>query len=151
MADDFDINELPDPARDYIKALRAEAAQYRVERNNFRDKYTEAGTLIEQANQKVDQATEWQTKYSALETTNGDLEKQIGRLTAAAKYGIPEEVDRLKGSTPEEWEEDAKSLSEKFGSGKPTGLAKDPAAKEKPEEPKDDPIKKAFRDAGIAL
>jgi chromosome segregation ATPase len=149
MADDFDINELPDAARDYIKSLRAESARYRIERNDFRDKYTEAGTLIEQANQKVDQATEWETKYSTLETKNGDLEKQLGKLTAAAKFGIPDEVDRLKGSTPEEWEADAQSLAEKFGSNKPTGIPKDPAAKDKPEDPKDDPITAAFRAAGV--
>lgn len=148
MADDFDINELPDAARDYIKSLRAESARYRIERNEFRDKYTEAGTLIEQANQKVDKASEWETKVSDLETKNGDLEKKLGKLTAAAKFGIPDEVDRLKGSTPEEWEEDAKSLSEKFGS-KPPGIPKDPAAGEKPKDPKDDPITRAFRDAGV--
>jgi hypothetical protein len=149
MADDFDINELPDSARDYIKSLRAESARYRIERNDFRDKYTEAGTLIEKANEKVDKATEWETKYSDLETKNGDLQKQLGKLTAAAKFGIPDEVGRLQGTTPEEWEADAKSLSEKFGSGKPSGIPKDPAAKDKPEEPKDDPITAAFRAAGV--
>jgi chromosome segregation ATPase len=149
MPDDFKLDELPEGAQAYIRELRAESARYRTERNEFRDKYTDAGALLQTANEQIDAAKEWETKYESLLTDNSKLSSKHDRLLAAAKFGIPEEADRLKGEKYEDWEADAKALAEKFGSGKPPGLPKDPAAEEPPKEPKDDPITKAFRDAGV--
>lgn len=148
MPDDFNLDELPDGAQKYIRDLRAESARYRTERNDFRDKYAGAGDALREANQRIEAAKEWETKYESLLTDNSKLSSQYDRLRAAAKFGISEEADRLKGEKYEDWEDDARALAEKFGSKKPE-LPKDPAAQEPPKEPKDDPITKAFRDAGI--
>lgn len=149
MPDDFNLDDLPEGAQKYIRDLRSESARYRTERNEFRDKYADAGDLLKTANEKIEAAKEWETKYESALTDNSKLTSQYDRLRAAAKFGISEEADRLKGEKYEDWEADAKALAEKFGNRKPDPLQKDPAAEEPPKEPKDDPISKAFRDAGF--
>lgn len=147
--DDVKVSELPQNVQDYIGELRKEAARYRTERNEFRDKYSSAGETLAEANQRIDSYKEFETKYNDLAPKHTSLTENYDRLRAAAKFGISEEANRLQGSNYEEWETDAESLSKKFGTGAPPGVVKDPAAKEPPQDPKDDPITEAFRKAGV--
>jgi hypothetical protein len=100
------------------------------------------------ANQRL---SEYDSVKSTLETTlteNSTLTQQYDKLRAAAKFGIPDEVDRLKGSKYEDWEADAKDLAEKLGKKTPV-VPKDDAAGDTPGDAKDDPISAAFKAAGL--
>lgn len=144
------LDGLPDEIVTYIRNLRSESANYRTQRNEYRDKYTDAGQLLATANTKLDGLSAVEDQVETLAKANASLTTNHDKLRAAAKFGIPDEVDRLKGSTFDEWEADAKDLSEKLG--KPVGnrTPKDEAAGERPKTDEiEDPILKAFRDAGV--
>lgn len=153
MSDKFDFDEIPDEGdlrnrvRGYIQSLRSEAAGYRTERNDFKEKYTEAGDLLKRANDKLTDAAELETKYQQSLTDNSKLNEQYDKLRAAAKHGISDEVDRLKGSNYDEWEADAESLAGKLS--KKSTIPKDAAAGKDPKPPKDDPLTAAFREKGF--
>lgn len=148
MSDDLSLDSLPENTQEYIRELRKEAARYRTERNELNTKYTEAGNLLAEANKRLDEFSAMETRLEEETNKNLGLSTKYDKLRAAAKFGIPEEVDRLQGSTYEEWETDAESLSAKLKTGK-TVLPKDPAAGDKPSDPSaTDPLVKAFRDAG---
>lgn len=147
MPDDLSLDGLPDDTVNYIKSLRQEAARYRTERNEIKTKYEDAGTLLATANSKLDEFSAMETQLETTVNQQTELQTNFDKLRAAAKFGIPEEVDRLKGSKYEEWEADAESLAVKLGNRKPT-ITKDAAATEKPKPPKSDPITEAFRKEG---
>jgi flagellar capping protein FliD len=153
MPDEINFDELPDEFRgkvkSYVSDLRGEAARYRTERNQFRDKFTEAETLMSEANTKLKDLDTLKETNTKLTDDFGKLTESHDRLRAAAKFGISEEAPRLQGKTYDEWETDAESLAKKFGAKAP-GLPKDPAAGDPPKDSvKEDGITKAFRDAGI--
>ena len=155
--ENFDISELPENVQQYIKGLRNEAANYRVERNTARTekaevetKYAEAGALLSQANTKLDQFATLESTNEATVTTMAELQEKFDRQTAILGFSnlTAEDATRLKGTNAEEWAADAKALSERIGT-KPSGLTKDDAAGKPPPEPADDPITAAFRNAGV--
>lgn len=158
--DNFTIDDLPEPAQQYIKGLRNEAAQYRVERNTARTekaevetKYAEAGALLAQANTKLDQFATLESTNEATVTTMAELQEKFDRQSAILGYPnlTAEDAGRLQGKNAEEWAADAKALSERMGGAKPPGLNKDDAAGAQPPDPSetDDPITTAFRNAGL--
>ena len=63
MADEFDMSELSSGAQDYIRELRKENAKYRTERNDFRDKYADAGEALREAGTKVSDYAQFQETH----------------------------------------------------------------------------------------
>lgn len=149
MPGDLSLEGLPEDAVNYIKTLRQEAARYRTERNEVKTKYEEAGTLLKTANSKLDEFSAMEDQLETTVKERTELQTNFDKLRAASKFGIPDEVDRLKGKSYEEWEKDAEDLAVKLGTRKPT-LSKDAAAKEAPKtSTKADPIAAAFREKGL--
>lgn len=149
MTESGSLEGFPPEAVSYIKDLRNEAAQYRTERNEVRAKYDEAGDLLKNANTRLADFDKVKSDYEKTLTDNASLEGKFNRLSIAAKYGIPDEADRLKGTTPEELEADAESFAAKLGTKTP-GIRRDAAAGGKaPEAVEVDPITEAFRAKGL--
>lgn len=157
MPDNPSLDGLPEETQAYIRSLRTESARYRTERNEYRDKYndvnskyTESGTLLQQANTKLDQ-------YATLESTAeenarkaAELEQNQAKALVAWNAGLtPEDVERIKGEKPEEWEADAAKLAARLGGSRPRPLPKDGAAPEGTPPPKSNPIRDAFAKAGL--
>lgn len=148
MAEDLSLDGLPEDTQEYIRKLRKEAAGYRTERNEFRDKYDQAGDLLKQANDKLDGFSALEDQLEKTRNEKISFEENYDRLRAAAEFGIPDEADRLKGKNYDEWKADAENLSQKFG-GKKSTLTKDPAAGKTPKGEQDDPITAAWRKSGL--
>lgn len=149
MSENLSLEGLSDDIVKYIKDLRGEAARYRTERNEVQAKYDDAGGLLKQANTKLDALSAIEDQLESTVKERTELSTNYDKLRAAAKFGIPEEVDRLKGSSYDEWEKDAEGLAEKIGPRK-TSTPKDPAAGDQPKPTKRDPILEAFRAGGYA-
>lgn len=153
------IAHLDEETQAYIRELRTESGRHRNERNEARaerdrltEKYTEAGELLKQANEKVGQ---FQTLEGTVEETakaNEALKLQRDKELAAWKAGLlPEDVDRIKGDTAEDWEKDATELASRLGRKAP-GIPTDPAAGAGTGDGgTKDPITEAFREAGFQL
>jgi hypothetical protein len=149
MADDFDMSELSNGAQDYIRELRKENAKYRTERNDYRDKYADAGEALREAATKVSDYTSFQETHEKTLAEKAAIESKFNRLSVAAEFGIAAHADRLKGSTVEELKTDAASLAETFGKVAP-GVRKDVAAGDPPAgSEKPNPYKEAFKRAGL--
>ncbi|WP_159795663.1 DUF7239 family protein [Puerhibacterium puerhi] len=95
-------DDLPAWARDELSRTRREAARYRTERNDLRDKLKDAKTpeefqaAVDEYNQKV-----------------SELELSLTREKVARKFNLPDELaERLKGSTEEELASDAEILKQ---------------------------------------
>lgn len=159
MSDNPSLDGLPEETQAYIRSLRTESARYRTERNDLRDKYndvnakyTEAGTLLSQANTKIDQFATLESTAEQNARRAAELEQAQAKSLVAWKAGLtPEDVDRIKGEKPEEWEADAKTLAERLGGARPRPLPKDGAAPEGngTPVPKSNPIRDAFAKAGL--
>lgn len=152
MADEFNMAELPNSAQDYIRSLRTENARYRTERNDFKDKYADAGEALREAGAKVSEFTKFQEDHEKLVTEKSAIEAKFNRLSVASEFGIASHADRLKGSTMDELKTDAEALAKQFGAKTP-GVPKDPAAGKPPVDyaGKANPLAQAFRDAGFNL
>jgi hypothetical protein len=103
-------SELPEWARKAISDANAEAAAKRVELRTKNDELTAANNKITTIGAEKDAAVKAKT----------DAETSLLKLTVALAAGIPGEraaavAERLKGSTKEEIEADAKTLVETFG------------------------------------
>jgi hypothetical protein len=149
MPETGSLEGFPPEAVTYIKDLRNEAAQYRTERNEVRAKYEEAGSLLKDANTKLTELGSLQETHEKTLTENASLADKFNRLSVAAKFGIADHADRLKGATVEELETDAKTLADTFGKQGPPRLGRDPAAGQDPNGPKVDPVIEAFKRAGV--
>lgn len=143
MTDDLSLDGLPEETVKYIKQLRQEAAGYRTERNSLQSKYDDAGTLLKKANDRLDEFSAMETQLETVVKEKTEYSTKYDKLRAAAQHGIPDEVDRLQGSTYDEWVKDAEALAGKIKPGKT--LPKDPAAGTKTPAVKNDPITEAFR------
>lgn len=92
-----------------LEKARREAAKYRVERNELRGDAEKFRELKEAEKSDLQKAEE------ALQASNGELavlKAQNARLEAAARYGIAAENIDLLGGDPENFEANAKRLSE---------------------------------------
>lgn len=150
MTETRSIEDFSPEAQAYIKELRSESAQYRTERNTFRDKstefenkYSEAGAALKAANEKFAEFSALPDKVETLNKSNAELATKLQRQEIAWANGLtPDDAPRLQGATPEEWTKDAEGLAARLG--KPRGLTPDPAAGKTPADPPKDPILAAF-------
>lgn len=159
MSDNPTLDGLPEDMQTYIRSLRTENARYRTERNDYRDKYndvsskyTEAGNLLAQANQKLDQFATLESTAEETAKRAGEFETKHAKAMAAWGAGLtPEDIDRIQGTTPEEWKADAEKYAARIGAtGRRTNLPPDPAAGgDLTTPPENDPITEAFRKKGL--
>lgn len=92
--------ELPQWAQDELSRVRREAARYRTERNDFRDKFKDAKSPEDVA-----------ALVAAHDAKTAALELDLTRERVARKAGLPDDLaERLRGSDETELEADAKAL-----------------------------------------
>jgi chromosome segregation ATPase len=161
MPDNPSLEGLSEETQTYIRSLRSEAARYRTERNDYQakyadvnTKYTEAGNLLSQANTKLDQLATVESTAEENAKALATLTEQQERDRIAWGAGLtPEDSERLKGKTKEEWQADATALAARLNPGgrrPPQTLPKDPAAGNGPAgDGSEDPIRAAFASAGL--
>jgi uncharacterized coiled-coil DUF342 family protein len=128
MTDDIvqtDLSTLPEDVQKHIRELRSEAGGYRVERNEFKQKYEESAQLMAKANERLAQLDDLSQKHEQTLATNATLEDRYNRLTAAAEFGITKHADRLRGGSIDELRQDAEELSKSLGTK--ASLPADPA------------------------
>ncbi len=93
---------------DYVKKLRAEAAKYRTENKALSEKAKQWDEHSEAQKSELDKALE---KAAQAEKELETLRNQSTRMKVASKFNLPAALsDRLKGSTEEEMEDDAKAM-----------------------------------------
>lgn len=103
---DVKLEDLPDSWQKEIKRLRTESGGYR----------TKATTL---ETQLTDERTAWTNKEADYTTKISSASVELARFRAAALSGVSADriddfASRLRGSTPEELQEDAARLAEMF-------------------------------------
>lgn len=126
---------LPEESQKVVNQMIADAERHR----------TNAGKRDQQIAELTEKLTGWESKGKEWEATQKQLTEQIesltsvqgeyesslaeletlrmnhGKLSTAVQAGLPADwADRLKGSSPEEWAEDAKGLAAQLGIGSPT-------------------------------
>jgi hypothetical protein len=102
-------DDLGDGGKRAIDALRRENRALQRERDALsqaqREREDSERTELERA----------QAKLSESEARISELEHEQRARAAASRHGIPDLWDRLKGSTPDELDDDAKSIAERMG------------------------------------
>lgn len=149
------IESLPLDIQRYIGELRDEAAKHRTAKNSeaaraseLEAKYTEAGGLLKAANDKLSEFESFTDQHEKLLSEHEQLRGEFTKTTIAAKHGLLDHVDRLKGATEEELEADAVKLAESFGAKPPPTIPVDNAAGKPPTPLTDaDELTKSFRSA----
>jgi len=103
---------------EYVKKLRAEAADYRMKAKAGEDAVKKLAEIEEAGKTEAQKTAE---QLAKLQAENTNLQQKILRQTIAAKHGVPEK--RLVGTTEEELEADAAELAAelkaKADAGKP--------------------------------
>lgn len=118
------------PAED----LRKELEKVRREAASWRVKYRDAEPLVQKA-KELEEANKSEAQKAAearaaAEQRATASESRLARLEACLNAGLDRKfADRLKGSTPEELEADAKELSELFASRESDTPAPSPGRK----------------------
>jgi hypothetical protein len=93
---------------EYVKKLRAEAAKYRTENKALSDKAKQWDEHSEAQKTELERALE---KKAEAERRMEELRSEAARSKVASKYDLPLSLsDRLRGSSEEEMEEDAKAM-----------------------------------------
>lgn len=131
---DRDISSLDEDTQNYIRALRDEAKNRRLEVADLNTKLQERDTLVAQANQKLDelngkvaQGTEIATKFSALQdeyaqtsAAYANTQLELARINAAREAKLDLSfADRLKGDSPDELKADAEKFKQSLGNAGP--------------------------------
>lgn len=129
---DRDISNLDADTQAYIKELREEAKNRRLEVADLNTKLSERDTLVSQANTKLDelntkiaQGTEIANKYSALQdehaqalAASATTTLELARIKAAREAKLDLDfADRLKGESPDELKADAEKFKQSLGNG----------------------------------
>lgn len=129
---DRDISSLDADTQNYIKELREEAKNRRLEVADLNAKVQERDSLVAQANQKLDelngkvaQGTEIATKFSALQdeyaqtsAAYANTQLELARINAAREVKLDLNfADRLKGDSPEALKADAEAFKQSLGNG----------------------------------
>lgn len=129
---DRDISSLDEDTQSYIRALRDEAKNRRLEVADLNTKLQERDTLVSQANQKLDelngkvaQGSEIATKFSALQdeyaqtsAAYANTQLELARINAAREAKLDLSfADRLKGDTPDALKADAEAFKQSLGNG----------------------------------
>jgi hypothetical protein len=105
-------DELPDWARKVLAKVRNEAAGYRTRLRDAETKLSEAKS-----------PEEFETALAEMKARNAELEHTLVVASVARKYDLPEALaGRLRGSTTEELEADAKALQALVSPKVPEGL-----------------------------
>ncbi|MER8116280.1 hypothetical protein [Streptomyces sp. NPDC094031] len=105
-------DELPDWARKELAKVRGEAAGYRTRLRDAETKLSEAKS-----------AEEFEAAVTEVKQQNAALERSLVIASVARRFDLPEELaGRLRGTTPEELEADAKSLQSLLAPKVPTAL-----------------------------
>lgn len=129
---DRDISSLDADTQAYIKELREEAKNRRLEVADLNTKLSERDTLVAQANTKLDelnakaaQGQEFATKFSALQDEHAqttaayaNTQLELARINAAREAKLDLNfADRLKGDSPEALKADAEAFKQSLGNG----------------------------------
>ncbi|HEX8570228.1 MAG TPA: hypothetical protein VF699_09960 [Caulobacteraceae bacterium] len=105
--------ELPEWARKRLTRANAEAANYR--------------TRLREAEARLDGAQtpeQFEAAVADIKTRNAELEQQITRERVARKYHLPDDLAaRLRGTTAQELEADAKALQKYAAPAEPVVLS----------------------------
>ncbi len=115
-----DESTLPDPARDKIRRANAEAAKYRVERNQARQRIQELEARLQQTQEDLTARYEQTVESMRQEVSEALTEANRERLSrlrmrAVVEHGLPPELaDRLSGDDAESLGEDAARLAALF-------------------------------------
>ena len=132
---DRDISNLDEDTQKYIRELRDEAKNRRLEVADLNTKLQERDTVVGQANTKLDelnqkiaQAQEITTKYSALQDEHAqttaayaNTQLELARINAARASGLDISfADRLKGDSPDALKADAEAFKQSLGSAATT-------------------------------
>lgn len=129
---DRDISNLDPDTQGYIKELREEAKNRRLEVADLNTKIQARDSLVAQANQKLDelngkvaQGTEIATKFSTLQdeyaqtsAAYANTQLELARINAAraAKLDL-DFAERLKGDSPEALKADAEAFKQSLSNG----------------------------------
>lgn len=129
---DRDISGLDEDTQKYIKELREEAKTRRLAEADLKAKLEERDTVVGQANSKLDelnqkvaQAQEITTKFSALQDEHAqtaaayaNTQLELARINAARQAKLDLSfADRLKGDTPDALKADAEAFKQSLGNG----------------------------------
>jgi predicted nuclease with TOPRIM domain len=129
---DRDISAYPEDAQAYIKELREEAKNRRLEVSDLNTKLQERDAVVGQANTKLDelnariaQAQEITTKFSALQDEHAqtaaayaNTQLELARINAAREAKLDLSfADRLKGDSPDALKADAEAFKQSLGNG----------------------------------
>lgn len=113
------FESLPQGWQNEVARLRNEAAKHRTLYSEVNTKWTEAQPLIEKANQRIAELEDNDGKNAAELAL---AQAMLGKTHAAVKAGLPADfAERLKGESADEWESDAKTLAETFGTKRSVG------------------------------
>ncbi|WP_394615889.1 hypothetical protein JNUCC0626_40165 [Lentzea sp. JNUCC 0626] len=105
-------DDLPEWARKELTKVRGEAANYRTQLRAAQESLSNAKT-----------PEEFQAATAQLSAKVTELETSLLRSSVARKYDLPDELaERLRGSTAEEMESDAKALQKFAGPVTPESL-----------------------------
>ncbi|MFE0104141.1 hypothetical protein [Streptomyces sp. NPDC059009] len=105
-------DELPDWARKELAKVRGEAAGYRTRLRDAETKLSEAKS-----------PEEFEAALTEVKAKNAELEHSLVVASVARRFDLPEELaGRLRGTTPEELEADAKSLQSLLAPKAPPAL-----------------------------
>lgn len=125
-----DISTYPEEIQGYIKELRDEAKNRRLEVADLNTKLQERDSLVAQANTKLDelnakvnQGQEITTKFSALQDEHAqataalaNTQLELARINAARQAKLDLDfADRLKGDTPDALKADAEAFKASLG------------------------------------
>jgi hypothetical protein len=127
---DRDISNLDEDTQKYIRELREEAKNRRLEVSELTSKLTERDTVVSQANTKLDELTqrinaaqEITNKYTTLQeehaqalAASAQTELQLARINAARAAELPLDfADRLQGDSPDALKADAAAFKQSLG------------------------------------
>lgn len=133
---DRDISHLAEQDQAYIRELREESKTRRLKVSELEGKLGERDTAVNQAltritdlESQIEAGRTIQQNYDTLRDAHAEVLSKADqasldllRLNAALDAELPKDfADRLKGSTKEELEADAKTLKEKVGTGTKPG------------------------------
>src|SRR5687768_7278443 len=121
------------PSPEEIRKMQAALKKANKEAENYRKKAQEFEDAAKTEDEKRLE------KLAAAEKDAAAARAESLRLRVGLKYNLDDDlVDRLKGATLEEIEEDAKKLSEKFKTGRKAATSFDQGGRESPPADKSD-------------
>lgn len=114
------LESLPEDWQAEVTALRRQKDSFRKQFQEHKQKYEEAGELLEAAGSKVSKFQEIEAALAKAVADQSAKDLELSRIKAAhaAKLDIGF-ASRLQGATPDELKADAESLASQFGGTAP--------------------------------